>query len=157
MWVSKNNIFVLFSFSFLFWVFLNNYFVHPKLSFLVFLFIGIFLCNYFLWHKKFLSIIISLLIGLSLWVWWSYSHLSYTGQQLTKLESFFESKQYNIQSRVDSLYQVKPYSKQYLVNIIRINEVFFNEKILAIVEIPSNFIIKNGAIISWKSKLPIKT
>jgi len=158
MQLSKNNIFIFTVSSFLLGLFLYNLYWDLLTALWWLLAIIVIFLVVYLSSKKYLILIIFISLWYICWTLLGYYH----GQDLdntSKLLAPYTSwEKHDIIYQIKRVHSVEQYSKQYLAQVNSIDQELLEETIYALVDIPYNFDLIPGDVISGNSKLyPFKS
>lgn len=151
--MSKNKIFLFFTFSFISSVFLGNYLLDIKLSFIISLFLFILLLNYYLYSKKNLFIIISIIIWIFFWSIYSYNYVNKVQNKQKVISNYFDNKKHKLVSEIVSTYKVYDFERKQVIKVLTIDENKIDKDIYLLATIPINYKTKIWDIIIWEEKL----
>ena len=158
--ISKNTLFNIFLFSFLFWIYFNNIFWNYKLSFLILIFSSIFFLNliiYFKNNKHYLFFLLFFIFSFIFGVFISENNLKKVDTNNTFIK-IYDSGFYNdLKFEIKEVYKIKDYENEYLAELLSVNWINLpvDDNILSIVRIWKNYEVKVWDIIESKAKVEI--
>ncbi len=146
---SINTLFTYFLVGVLAWIWWFNILEDIILSLLIIMFlciIGITICLQF---RQIFWLLIMLVIGVIVWVWFS----SYKGQEMavnmTQLDVYYGL--YNsYQGKVVKVYKRSDYYDEYVINIDKIADEVFWQELLHLLRVPKNFTLEPRQVISYQ-------
>jgi len=150
--LSKNLIFNLFIAWFLWWIFIQNILFYYVLSLCVIAFLALLLLNIYLYISKHFIYIITIILGLFVWLWLSYFHNVDVSVNEEFLEPYYFGK-HEMRFFVENVHKVKDYSIEYKAKLLSIDDVVHDKDIYSIVSVPMNFVVEKWYKISFESKL----
>ena len=137
----------------LFWIYVNNFFGNYKLSIFILLFLVIFFLNFFIYIRKYLLILVFIILGFWIWIFISFLSLKEVFYKEKILSNFLDNKKYNVEFTIKDINKVDNKNIEYIAKINRIIDKKVDKKILSIIVIPNNFKLNIWDIIESKVKL----
>ena len=150
--LSKNLIFNFTIIWFLLGVFIQNILFYYVLSILLVAFFLIFLCNLYLYIKRYRVYMLSIIIWCLIWILVSYLHNADINNNEQLLTQYYYG-QYEMQFYIANVHKVWEYSVEYKGKIQRINNKEIDRDIFAIISVPMNFNVEKWSTIVFTSKL----
>jgi len=163
--ISKNNLFIAFGIFFLLFTFIWNILNNLYLSWTIFLLLLILLLNFFIYTKKYLTVLIFILLWAILWITSSNLANIVISTKVDTIDKYLDIK-YLVKLEITGINKVKDYESEYKVKIISLSKIVKNsnkldstlylekkEFIEWLIVIPSNFDIKIWDIIQVKEKI----
>jgi|GEM_PF-1262778 len=136
----SKHIFFLFSLiSFIIGVFLNNYFISPNISLSILFFSTLFFLNFCLFSRKlYFYIIPFFIIFFLLGIFVSHKNFLKIEHKYQEIQQYFYTENNNITIEIEKIDSYTDYSKNYLVQILKINNKELKNNIAGIIEVPYN-------------------
>ncbi len=151
--LSKNILFIYGSIFFLFWVFTNNLTENISISLMVLLFLVVLFLLYFLLTKKFLELVLVILITTFLWIQLSEYNSITVIKKASILEKYYDNKSHNIILEIESINKITDFQIEYITKVKQIWNTKITQKIKSTIKVAKNYKLEKGYIIQTKSKL----
>ncbi|MFA5917322.1 MAG: ComEC/Rec2 family competence protein [Candidatus Gracilibacteria bacterium] len=153
--LSKNTFFNFFLTSFIITILVNNYlqdFLFTTICLLLFSVIYINLILYKKHFKKYIIVLLFIIIGGICGLLISNSHLSRIKENEVFLEKYY-LRNYNYELEVKQLYKKSENYNSYIVKIDRIDGINVDKKLYGIVYVSNNLLLEKGNILSTDSQI----
>lgn len=151
--LSKNIFFIYWSIFFLLWVFIHNLTEAIFISLIVLLFLVVLFFFYFFLTKKFIKLILLVLLSFCLWVLTSENNFNNIDNKSITLNNYYDNKNYNIVLEVQNIHKIKEFQIEYIVRIKEIEWYIFNKNIKAVIKVSKSYKLEKWYIIKTKTKL----
>ncbi len=149
---SKNILFIVFGFSFLWGVFIYNLLENPILGIIVLSFLIILFLNFFVFVKLYFIRFIFAIIWLSVGLFTASISATAINTDLEILDTYYWHKS-KLTLEIIDIHKLSEFRWEYKVRLISINEVVVNKKLNWLIAIPSNFTIDKWDIVVAREKL----
>lgn len=151
--IPKNKAFLFFSLSFLLGIFLNNITFNINKTLLVLLFMVILFFIYYVFKRKYFSVIVFISIWFLLWILLSQHTLQDISNKNTYLMPYLDNSKENLTFEIKNVYKKEEFQNQYIASLYSISWKKVEYKIYCIIILPTNFELNKWYLIKAKWKL----